>query len=58
MQSYITRAWTHHKARLDRAVDAKDYPAMRDASSVVRDLEARMNAAERQSVGLSPGAGQ
>lgn len=34
----------HHEARLRRAVDARDYGAMRDAESVLRDLRAMVRA--------------
>ena len=53
MESMIVKSWRHHKARLERAVDARDHSAMRDASGVVRDLEARMLPAEKLSVGLA-----
>ncbi len=34
----------HHETRLARAVDAKDYATMRDASKVIADLRAILGA--------------
>jgi hypothetical protein len=36
----VAASLTHHRARLSRAVAARDYSGMRDAEKVIRDLEA------------------
>ncbi len=38
----VAASLTHHKERLARAVAARDYSGIRDASMVIRDLEARL----------------
>lgn len=54
MESAIVKSWKHHKERLTSALDRKDYSTIRDATSVVRELEARMLPHERAQVGLAP----
>lgn len=35
----VAASLAHHKARLQRAVDQKDYSTMRDAQKAIADLE-------------------
>jgi len=40
----VRASLAHHKDRLARALAAKDYASIHDATKVIRDLEARLRA--------------